>query len=179
MAVAGTDPVTVAVTFHVKPGHTAEFETWAHEITDASARYPGHLGASWVRSGGAYHVIYRFADHALFKGWYDSEERAGFLKRVRPIATVVTNEHLTGFETWFQLPGQPGRPAPPKWKMVVATWFGVFPLLALLQWLVAPRLVDVPLVLRVMLFAFIAVVLMTYLVMPQMTRLLRRWLYPP
>src|ERR1700730_13157064 len=126
MAVAGTDPVTVAVTFHVKPGHTAEFETWAHEITDASARYPGHLGASWVQSGGAYHVIYRFADHALFKGWYDSEERAGFLKRVRPIATVVTNEHLTGFETWFQLPDQPGRPAPPKWKMVVATWVGVF-----------------------------------------------------
>src|SRR5438552_15642595 len=126
---AGIDPVTVAVTFKVKPGHEAEFEAWAHDITTAAARYPGHLGASWVRSGGSYHVIYRFADHAQFKGWYDSGERAAFLKRLEPIATRVSDEHLTGMETWFQLPGRAGRPAPPRWKMVLATWIGVFPLL--------------------------------------------------
>jgi len=170
--------VTVAVTFHVKPGHGPEFERWAHDITEASAKYPGHLGASWVRSGGAYHLIYRFADHALFQGWHDSAERARFLKRLQPIATLVTDEHVTGMETWFELPDQPGRPAPPRWKMVIATWIGVFPLLGLVQWLIAPRLLSMPLILRVMLFAFIVVSLMTYLVMPRLTRLLRSWLYP-
>ena len=63
------DPVTVAVTFKVKPGREAEFERWAHEITSASSKYPGHLGASWMRSGAAYHVVYRFADHARFHDW--------------------------------------------------------------------------------------------------------------
>jgi antibiotic biosynthesis monooxygenase (ABM) superfamily enzyme len=170
--------VAVAVTFHVKPGHEAEFEQWAHDITAASAKFPGHMGASWVRSGGSYHVIYRFADHALFTGWHESAERATFLERLEPIATRVIDEHLTGMETWFELPDQPGRQAPPRWKMVIATWIGVFPLLALLQWLLGPVLVGVALILRVMFLAFIAVVLMTYVVMPRLTRLLQRWLYP-
>jgi antibiotic biosynthesis monooxygenase (ABM) superfamily enzyme len=39
-------------------------------------------------------------------------------------------------------------------------------------------LVGVALILRVMFLAFIAVVLMTYVVMPRLTRLLQRWLYP-
>ena len=175
---AGIDPVTTAVTFQVRPGRGTEFERWAHDITIAAARFPGNLGANWVRTAGAYHLIYRFADHAMFHDWHESAERAAFLERLQPIATLVTDEHLTGMETWFELPDQAGRPAPPRWKMVIATWIGVFPLLTVLQWLFAPRLVDLPLVARVMLLTFIVVVLMTYLVMPRLTRVLRRWLYP-
>jgi antibiotic biosynthesis monooxygenase (ABM) superfamily enzyme len=51
-------------------------------------------------------------------------------------------------------------------------------MLALLQWLVGPRLVDLPLIARVMLFTLVVVAVMTYLVMPQMTRRLKGWLYP-
>lgn len=123
-------------------------------------------------------MIYRFADHALFQSWHDSAERAGFLERLQPIATLVTDEHVSGLETWFELPGQPGKPAPPRWKMPIATWIGVFPLLGLLHWQVAPRLPSVPLILRVMLFTLVVVSLMTYLVMPRLTLLLRSWLYP-
>lgn len=173
-----SDPVTIAVTFDVKPGHEAEFERWAHDITIASAKYPGQLGASWIRHGGSYHVVYRFTDHARFHDWHGSPERASFLDRLRPIATLVTDEHLSGLETWFELPDQPGRPAPPRWKMVIATWIGVFPLLAVLQWAIGPQLVDWPLIVRVMLLTFIVVALMTYLVMPRLAQLLRRWLYP-
>ena len=170
--------MTVAVTFHVKPGRGAEFEQWAHDITVAAGKYPGNLGATWVRAAGAYHVIYRFADHMMFHDWHESTERRDFLKRLEPIATLVTDDHLTGMETWFALPKQPGRPAPRKWKMVVATWLGVFPLLTLLQWLVAPRLASLPLFARVMLVTFVVVVVMTYLVMPRLTQLLKSWLYP-
>ena len=174
----GVDPVSIAVTFHVKQGREAEFERWAHDITVASANYPGNLGATWVRTAGAYHLIYRFADDAMFHDWHESAERAAFLERLQPIATLVTDDHLTGLETWFELPGHPSGSAPPRWKMVIATWIGVFPLLALLQWLVSPRMADLPLVLRVMLLTFVVVVLMTYLVMPRLTLLLKRWLYP-
>jgi antibiotic biosynthesis monooxygenase (ABM) superfamily enzyme len=170
--------VSIAVTFHVKPGRGTDFERWAHDITTAAARYPGNLGASWVRTAGAYHVIYRFANHAMFHDWHESPERAAFLDRLQPMATLVTDDHLTGMETWFELTDQPGRPAPPRWKMVIATWVGVFPLLTVLQWLVAPRLVDVPLIARVMFLTSIVVVAMTYLVMPLLTRPLKRWLYP-
>jgi uncharacterized protein len=172
------DPVTIAVTFKVKPRREGDFEQWAHDITIAASKYPGHLGASWIRSGATYHVIYRFADHALFHDWHESAVRASFLERLSPIATLVTDDHLTGLETWFELPNQPGLPAPPRWKMAIATWIGVFPLLTLLQWMLGSRLANLPLIARVMLLTLIVVVLMTYVVMPRLARVLRRWLYP-
>src|SRR5947208_989199 len=143
-----SDPVTVVATFRVAPGRDADFELWAHEITVAAAEFPGHLGASWVRSKGRYQVIYRFADPSLFSDWHESDVRAEFLKKLAPLATLVTDDHLTGLETWFELPNDPGRPAPPRWKMVVVTWIGVFPLLGLLHlWgpnRGRPQLVDPP-----------------------------------
>ncbi len=178
MPLAVADSVTVVATFQVTPGHDADFERWAHDITGAAAKYPGHLGASWMRSRGGYQVVYRFSDHALFHDWHESSTRAELLQRLAPIARLVTDDHLTGLETWFELPNEPGRPAPPRWKMVIVTWFGVFPLLAVLQWLVAPRLATVALVVRVGLFTLIVVATMTYLVMPRLTMFLKRWLYP-
>ena len=178
MSAAGiADPVTIVATFRVAAGHDAEFERWAHDITAAAAGFSGHLGASWMRSKGRYQVVYRFASHAQFHDWHESSTRAAFLTRLAAIARLVTDDHLTGLETWFELPGEPGRPAPPRWKMVIVTWIGVFPLLGLLQWQVAPRIAMVALPVRVMVFALVVVTLMTYLVMPRLTLLLRRWLY--
>jgi antibiotic biosynthesis monooxygenase (ABM) superfamily enzyme len=172
------DPVTIAVTFKVKPRREGDFERWAHDITVAASKFPGHLGASWMRAGATYHVVYRFAGHALFHDWHESAVRARFLERLEPIATLVTDDHLTGLETWFELPKQPALPAPPRWKMVIATWIGVFPLLTLLQWMLGSRLMTLPLIARVMLLTLIVVALMTYVVMPRLVRILRRWLYP-
>ena len=159
------DAVTIVATFRVKPGRDADFEHWAHDITAAAAQFPGHMGASWLGAKGSYQVVYRFEN--------DARER-----RLEPIGALATDRHLSGLETWFELPNQPGRPAPPRWKMVVATWIGVFPLLLLLQWLVAPLVTDVPLLIRVMVFALIVVTTATYVVMPRLTLFLRRWLYP-
>src|SRR5438093_2287978 len=172
------DPVTVVATFRVAPGRDADFELWAHEITVAAAEFPGHLGASWVRSKGRYQVIYRFADPSLFSDWHESDVRAEFLKKLAPLATLVTDDHLTGLETWFELPNDPGRPAPPRWKMVVVTWIGVFPLLGLLQWQIARRLGDIALVPRVMVISLVAVAAITDHVMRSVTSRVLGWRVP-
>src|SRR5256885_11199125 len=119
MPLAVADSVTVVATFQVTPGHDADFERWAHDITGAAAKYPGHLGASWMRSRGGYQVVYRFSDHALFHDWHESSTRAELLKRLAPIAQLVTREHPTGIETSFGLPKQPGRPGPARWDVVI------------------------------------------------------------
>ncbi len=46
------------------------------------------------------------------------------------------------------------------------------------QWQVASHLEDVPLLLRAAILPLVLLSLMTYLVMPLVTRLLKRWLYP-
>lgn len=178
MSLGVISPVTIVATFRVAPGREADFEQWAHDITESAAAFPGHMGATWMRSGGRYQVTYRFTDIGRFNNWHTSDVRAAFLDRLQPIATLATDENRTGLETWFELPDDPPRPAPPRWKMVIVTWIGVFPLLALIQWQVAPHVSTLLLPLRAMMFALIIVATMTYLVMPRLTAALKCWLYP-
>src|SRR5258708_20288975 len=110
---SGAGPVTVAVGFQVKPERLLEFERWAHDITEVASGFPGNQGASWGRTGGRYHLIYRFATHALFHDWHEPPGRAELLKKLQPIATLVTDHHLTRSPTSFNLPDPLARPSPP------------------------------------------------------------------
>ena len=83
---------------------------------------------------------------------------------------------VTGLETWFTLPGRSG-PPPPPWKMALVTWLTIFPLITVIVRLTGSLLADLPLVVRLGITTAIAVPLMTWVLMPRVTRLLRRWLY--
>lgn len=62
--------------------------------------------------------------------------------------------------------------------MLLATFLGAYPLVVLLSAFVLPRVEGWPLLARAALLPVVVLSLMTYVVMPQLTRLLRRWLYP-
>jgi uncharacterized protein len=85
---------------------------------------------------------------------------------------------LTGLESWFTLPTQPGSPPPPPYKMALVTWVTIFPLITLVVVATAPLVGSLPLVARLAVTTAVTVPLMTWVVMPRMTRLLHRWLYP-
>jgi antibiotic biosynthesis monooxygenase (ABM) superfamily enzyme len=67
---------------------------------------------------------------------------------------------------------------PPRWKMWLVSLVAVYPLVLAFQVLVVPRMARLPLPLRALLFPLVLLTLMTFVVMPVMTRLLRRWLGP-
>lgn len=85
---------------------------------------------------------------------------------------------LTGLETWFTLPSKAGEPAPPRYKMATVTWLAVFPTVLIIFTLFGPLLNLLPTVLRTLVFTLTMVTLMTYVIMPRMTRLFSFWLYP-
>jgi uncharacterized protein len=85
---------------------------------------------------------------------------------------------VTGLETWFTLPGQPGAAPPPAYKMALLTWITIFPLITAIVAITGPLLKDLPLAVRLGITSAPAVPLMTWVVMPRVTRLLHRWLYP-
>jgi antibiotic biosynthesis monooxygenase (ABM) superfamily enzyme len=82
-------------------------------------------------------------------------------------------QRVSGLETWFSLPGRTA-PAPPKWKMATVTILAIIPLVPLMNVLVLPLIEAWPLVLRVLVFSGTLTGLMTWVVMPRMTRLFRR-----
>ena len=62
--------------------------------------------------------------------------------------------------------------------MALLTWITIFPLITAIVVIIGPLVEELPLVVRLGITTAIAVPLMTWVVMPRVTRLLRGWLYP-
>jgi uncharacterized protein len=180
---ASDDPVTVLYSRRVRPGREADFEAWARGIVAAARQFPGHLGASVLDAPGSreYHILFSFADRRSLQAWLDSDERRRRLARVGELLEADRGlQQLTGLETWFKLPGSnvPTMKPPPRWKMWLISLAAVYPLVLAFQALVVPRMAALPLPLRALLFPLVLLTLMTFVVMPVVTRVFRRWLGP-
>jgi uncharacterized protein len=176
-------PVTTTVTRRIKPGHEAAYEAFLAGISGAARAFPGYLGVEVFRpaprGSGEYRIVYRFDSAAHLHAWLDSAEHAAWLQRAEPhVAGPMRTQVLTGLESWFTLPTQPGVPPPPPYKMALVTWVTIFPLITLVVVAAAPLLGPLPLVARLAVTTGVTVPLMTWVVMPRVTRLLHRWLYP-
>jgi uncharacterized protein len=175
-------PVTTTVTRRVKPGHETAYEEFLEGIIAAASGFPGHLGVEVFRPdrpGGEYRTVYRFDSAEHLRRWLDSEERSAWLERAEPHAAgPMRTRYLTGLETWFTLPAQPGAPPPPPYKMALLTWITITPLITGVVLALAPLLDDLALVPRLAITTAVTVPLMTWVVMPRLTRLLRGWLFP-
>ena len=176
-------PVTAVASRRVRPGREAEFEEWVSGILSAAAEFPGYLGSNIIRPGDSdddeFHIVFKFDHASNLKRWEGSRERSEWLRKSRDLILEKENVRvLTGLETWFTLPSRPGEPAPPRFKMAVVTWLAVFPLATAIFALTHPLLGGLPTVIRTLVFTIIMVTLMTYVVMPRMTRLFSFWLYP-
>lgn len=172
-------PVTVTVARQVAAGREREFEDWYGGIIAAASRFPGFLGAGILRPHTAdadWHVVYRFADPTALQRWETSEERAGWLRKAENLVEETGVSHVTGLETWFALPGRTA-PAPPRWKMALITLLAIVPLVLLMNLTMLPLLSGWPLIGRTLVFSGTLTGLMTWVVMPRLTRLFRRFLY--
>ena len=130
-------------------------------------------------SADEYRTVYRFDTAEHLRAWLDSDEHAAWLERAEPhVVGPMRTSFVTGLETWFTLPGRPGTAPPPPYKMALLTWITIFPLITAIVVVIGPLIDTLPLALRLAITTAIAVPLMTWVVLPQVTRLLRGWLYP-
>ena len=175
-------PVTVAITRRVDPGRIGDVTRWVQEGVNLANSYEGFLGSGWVRASGdsdEWHMLYRFADARTLEAWEVSDARADWLFEGRELVEVARVEKRTGIEGWFDQP-QPGvTAAPPRWKQAVTIWLGFFPLnllfTSLVNWFVPGWHQLWPLV-TVLVTTLILTPIMTYLLLPFVTRMLRPWL---
>jgi antibiotic biosynthesis monooxygenase (ABM) superfamily enzyme len=173
--------VTVTVARRVAPGREVEFERWAEQLTRASSRFPGFLGAGLLRPGHVgedWHVVFRFASQEHLADWEGSEERKALLARAEHLMETTAVHRVTGLETWFELPGRTA-PAPPRWKMFVASVSAIYTLQLLFNMLVGRFVASWLLPIRIAALAGAVTLLMTWVVMPVLARLLESWLYAP
>ena len=180
-------PVTVSFTRRADPAHAVEMTTWIRAGLTMAEGFPGFLGGGWVRprhGADEWHMLCRFSSPATLAAWEASPERRWWLGSAQGLAEVTRTERRTGIEGWFdapveaatELPAGPG--APPRWKQAVTIWMVFFPLNLLATVTLGRLLADTNVVLRVAVTTLTLTPIMTYLLLPWVTRRLHRWLRP-
>lgn len=189
-------PLTVSITRRVAPEDELLMQAWVHAGTSMAERFPGFLGAGWVRSGTEdWHMLYRFDSRAHLDAWERSPERLRWLRSAADLVEHRRTEYRTGIEGWFDEPmstvpgaGQTGSlgadgpdaaaapAAPPRWKQASVIWIAFFPTSLVLTYLLSPVTGHWPPALRVLVTTLLATPWMTYVLLPFVTRLFGRWL---
>jgi antibiotic biosynthesis monooxygenase (ABM) superfamily enzyme len=176
---------TVVITHRVRNGHEADYENWLNEIGPICKGFPGNLDLQIIRPiaglTSTYTIVIRFDTREHVENWIHSEARKQLIDKARTHFAKDDDFFISsGLDFWFTPEGARAK-VPVRWKQFLITWSVIYPLV-----LVVP-LVVVP-VLR-MLGAFenryfvtlcatgVVVFLTTYVVMPNYTKLIKRWLF--
>ena len=176
---ASAQPIHVAITRRIKPGREQEFQTALKEFFARSLAESGVHGAAMLvpppGSGSAeYGIIRSFANVAERDAFYASPLYLDWKKRMAPLSNGEPEaRELHGLEAFFRQ----DRPSlPPTWKMAIATYLGVVPVIMTLALTLGPLIRSWNFVLYNLVFNACVVVLLTWVVMPLITRALHGWL---
>jgi hypothetical protein len=181
------EPVTVVITRRVKAGRTADYEAWLQQLQHDARDLPGYLGVTTQRPApGApldYVSVLRFDSLASLQAFERSELRARALAQVNDfVEGDAVWRRLTGLEFWFTPPPGTVVPQPSRARMALVMIVVVFGLVLAIGTLVNAAFgllpFNTPYPLRLLVTITIEVLLMTYWLMPQITRRLARWIYP-
>ncbi|MBX3442177.1 MAG: antibiotic biosynthesis monooxygenase [Planctomyces sp.] len=172
--------VHVAVTRQVKPGSESAYEEALREFARESLHFPGTTGVHLIRpapgtNGREYGILRSFESEEASQGFYESDL---FRKWQERIADLVVGEpirrRLHGLEAFFR---DPHKAPPPRWKMAIVTWLGVFPSALLWSSTLPQVLAGVPSLVVMALVNACVVVTLAWGVMPLLTRALEGWLH--
>jgi uncharacterized protein len=187
-------PVTVIVKRIAKKDKIKEFEEWLSGISKEVARQEGSMGIDIIRpspnkdskSKLEYVIIFRFNNYENLERWEKSPIRNEWLQKGRKLVESDPDvQKMTGLEFWFtpyfkdeSSPLIPLNP-PPRYKMVIVT----IPVISILLLTLVPQIhfltemLSIPFPIRLVIALTITVLLMTYVIMPLLTRLLKPWLF--
>ncbi len=180
---AAGDAVTVVISRRIKPGKEKAFEQLNDAIGMEAVHFPGFLGSTLFRPASSadpeYRIVFKFRNRDDLERWQHSPERTQHLDALEACLDAPdSTEVLSGLVAWFSLPGQNPVKPPPKYKMAVVAWLAIFPLITLVSSLFGSTLSHIPLLPRTLLMTIPTTLLMTYVLMPALTRLMAFWLYP-
>jgi antibiotic biosynthesis monooxygenase (ABM) superfamily enzyme len=174
------DVVHFAVTRQVRPGHEQAFEEALREFARESLRVSGTMGVHLIApvpgaDGCEYGILRSFESEEASHRFYESEQFRDWQERV---ADMVVGEpirrRLHGLEAFFR---DTQHAPPPRWKMAVVTWMGVFPSVLLWSSLLPQALRGLPSLAVVAIVNVFVVLTLAWGVMPLLTRIFAGWLH--
>lgn len=187
-----SNPVTVIIKRIAKKDKIKEFEEWLSGVSKEVSRQEGSMGIDIIRptnnnkSKSEYVIIFRFNTYDNLEKWEKSSLRNEWLQKGRELAEAAYDvQKLTGLEFWFtpyfedESSSMIDLKPPPRYKMAIVT----IPVISILLLTLVPQIhaltevILIPYAIRLVIAITITVLLMTYVIMPLLTKLLKSWLF--
>ncbi|ARP92759.1 antibiotic biosynthesis monooxygenase [Bordetella genomosp. 9] len=177
-AAASPAPVTMLITRQIAPERYSDFLAWLRQGEILAAGFPGFLGSGVLQppeGGDQYQIVLRFHDEASLLRWEKSLPRRMWLERGRELVRASQVHRATGMDAWFG----PQKSAPPRWKQAFSIWLVYCPSLLLFNVLFQEQLAALPLFWRVLATTTTMSPILSFVLIPFISRVLGRWLHAP
>lgn len=183
MSGTSNDSVTVVVTRRVKSGYESQYENWLKRLLEEAKSMKGYTGAAVQKPAPGttqYTNIFRFDSIENLRKFEESEIRARYLREVVDyVEADAIWKKFSGLEFWFSPPTGTIVPQPSRFRMALVMMVVVYGLVISIRQLVSAVVGDViPYYLRLFITISIEIFLMTFILMPRLTKLLAKWIYP-
>jgi antibiotic biosynthesis monooxygenase (ABM) superfamily enzyme len=181
------EPVTAVASFRLGPGSDERFATFEADVRSALMSFDGYLGSQVFEPVQGVQedtvIAFSFESRARLDVWLGSSERAALLATIEP---DVDGEHVINvvddlvgslgqsFGGWFS--GNDAERPVKRWKQASIVLLALFPTSLSLTLLRGWMLPEVPLVPSVFVTNVLGIAVLTWLLMPFLTRLFDSWL---
>ncbi|APO78279.1 antibiotic biosynthesis monooxygenase protein (plasmid) [Rhizobium etli 8C-3] len=156
------------------PGREKDYEELARGMLEACSRAKGYLFSTLIPprvEGEEFHVVQTFASQADLDTWRQSRAAHEWHERINEVC-AHTPEYRT-FNTadlWFSTTGLTVNNQPPRWRMAIVIWMGIFPIASFYIWFLFPVLEPVPFIPRMVIFTALIVITMFFGALPYLLR---------
>ena len=173
--------VTVLVNRLVPLAGEKAFADALHELLRDFDHFPGTGGSRVFRRPDGedveFSILQHFSSQTAHDAWLASPEFTRWRGQVGPLVPTPDHVHqYAGVESFFVPAKAPD--APPRWKMAVLLLLVVYPLSFALSTWGAPALANLPVLVGTLLTSVVMVWLMTYVLVPLLTKVFQSWLQP-
>jgi antibiotic biosynthesis monooxygenase (ABM) superfamily enzyme len=177
------DVVTVVVSHPIDAPDEKAFLAWQQRVTDAERTFPGFQGSELFRPvpgvQDEWTALYRFDTDEHVTAWLESPERAKLLEEGKRFKEFKLRRISSPFGSWFAQPGgDEAAEAPARWKTALSVLCGLYPTVVLLTLAISAVWKHSELWESLLVGNILSVSLLTWVVMPVVTRALRFWLAP-
>jgi len=176
---------SVVISHHILDGKQKEYEKWLDEIIPISNKADGFIDLQIVKPipklTFVYTVIIRFDTIDHLRNWMESPARRVLIEKATPFFRKNDRYRInSGLDFLFETKNEENK-VPVRWKQYLATWSAIYPLSLLVPLLLFPllRYLNIPLnhYFDALVNSGCVVLLMVYVVMPNYTKLIKKWLF--
>jgi len=173
-----SDVVTAVMSKRVKPDRAGDYRRAHDEIENAMNRFAGFLRCDVYEPVPGVqddHItVFSFDTRAHLDAWLDSTDRQQALRGVDDLLLGENTLNIVGgFGGWF---APRSADAPQRWKGAIAVLIALFPTVVFLRFVQDAMFGDVAWLPALFVSNVVSVSILTWLLMPLVTRVLRGWL---